>query len=264
MRHQWKKVLLSTILMMGITIMVYPLVAHTWNSFQQGEEVDLYYEKVETLPDEMSELLLQKAEQYNQDLYLSGQNRIDEGEYNRQMSFSDEGLMGVIEIPSITVKLPIYHGTQERILIKGVGHIEYTSLPAGGINTHCVLSGHTGLPSGRLFTDLNDMNPGDVFFLYTCGQKLVYEVESVKTVLPDAVDEFRIEEGRDLCTLVTCTPYGINTHRLLVKGHRIMEEIRQEETEETVQSGIGIYVLAGTVLVCMIRIMKSLSHGKDG
>ena len=127
-----------------------------------------------------------------------------------------------------------------------------------------MLSGHTGLPSGRLFTDLNNMNPGDVFFLYTCGQKLVYEVESVKTVLPDAVDEFRIEEGRDLCTLVTCTPYGINTHRLLVKGHRIMEEIRQEEIEETVQSGIGIYVLVGTVLVCMIRIMKSLSHGKDG
>lgn len=141
--------------------------------------------------------------------------------------------MSYIEIPKIKCSLPIYHGTDEGVLQIAIGHIEGSSLPVGGVNTHCVLSGHRGLPSAKLFSNLDKLEEGDIFMIRTLDQTLTYEVDQIRIVLPDEVDDLKIEEGKDLCTLVTCTPYGINTHRLLVRGHRVANREEAEAVRVT-------------------------------
>ena len=152
----------------------------------------------------------------------------ERAQYESLLNVSGNGIIGYIEIPSINCSLPIYHGTDEAILQIAVGHIEGTSLPVGGSGTHCVLSGHRGLPSARLFTDLDKMVIGDTFLMRVLDETLTYEVDQIRIVLPYEMDDLEIEEGKDYCTLVTCTPYGINSHRLLVRGHRIEN---QEEAQ---------------------------------
>jgi sortase A len=145
--------------------------------------------------------------------------------YNDTLDLTGTGVMGYIDIDKIGVELPIYHGVDAEVLQIGVGHLEGSSLPVGGVNTHCILSGHRGLPSAKLFTDLNEMAIGDRFTITVLDRVLTYEVDQIKVVLPEDASELAIEEGKDYCTLVTCTPYGINTHRLLVRGIRVDGEI---------------------------------------
>ena len=145
--------------------------------------------------------------------------------YETLLNIDGNGIMGYVEIPSINCRLPVYHGTEEKTLQVGVGHIEWSSLPVGGESTHAVLSGHRGLPSARLFTDLNKLTEGDHFLLYVLSETLTYEVDQIRIVEPEDISDLLIQQGLDLCTLVTCTPYGINTHRLLIRGHRIENEV---------------------------------------
>jgi len=191
----------------------------------QSQAIANYAEAVAELDDTSYEQLWADAQRYNQTL-LNKENRYmltDEEweEYEALLDVSGNGIIGYIEIPSIDCALPIYHGTDEAVLQIAIGHIAGTSLPVGGENTHCVLSGHRGLPSAKLFTNLDQLAEGDTFMLRVLDEILTYEVDQIRIVLPDELDELEIVEGEDYCTLVTCTPYGINTHRLLVRGHRI-------------------------------------------
>ena len=173
--------------------------------------------------------------------------------------------MSYIEIPKIKCSLSIYHGTDEGVLQIAIGHIEGSSLPVGGVNTHCVLSGHRGLPSAKLFSNLDKLEEGDIFMIRTLDQTLTYEVDQIRIVLPDEVDDLKIEEGKDLCTLVTCTPYGINTHRLLVRGHRtkyvekkVEEEQKKVQTKKTdirlmIAGGTGVLILLIIIIVIVIK-----------
>ena len=180
----------------------------------------------------------------------------ERAQYESLLNVSGNGIIGYIEIPSINCSLPIYHGTDEAILQIAVGHIEGTSLPVGGSGTHCVLSGHRGLPSARLFTDLDKMVIGDTFLMRVLDETLTYEVDQIRIVLPYELDDLEIEEGKDYCTLVTCTPYGINSHRLLVRGHRIenQEEVQASRiTADAMQ--IEPLLVAPIVAIPMLLIL---------
>lgn len=154
------------------------------------------------------------------DPFAAGESEYEAGDYDSLLCMTDDGVMGFIEIPSVGLSLPIYHGTSEQVLEMGAGHLQGTSLPVGGESTHAVLTGHSGLSNAKLFTDLTEMKETDIFFLNVMGEKLAYKVDQIKVVLPDELSDLYIENGKDYCTLITCTPYGVNTHRLLVRGKR--------------------------------------------
>ena len=217
--------ILIGIVLLGMGLIAYPGFADWWNSFHQSRAVASYAESVANLDASKYSEMLASAEAYNADLAKIGVQWImtDEqmAEYNRQLAVTDSGIMGYIDIPKIRVTLPIYHGTDETILQIAIGHIAGTSLPVGGASTHCVVSGHRGLPSARLFTDIDKLVEGDTFTMTVLNRTVTYEVDQIRIVEPTDLSNLQIEEGKDYCTLVTCTPYGINTHRLLVRGHRV-------------------------------------------
>ena len=217
--------ILIGIVLLGMGLIAYPGFADWWNSFHQSRAVASYAESVANLDASKYSEMLAGAEAYNADLAKIGVQWImtDEqmAEYNRQLAVTDSGIMGYIDIPKIRVTLPIYHGTDETILQIAIGHIAGTSLPVGGASTHCVVSGHRGLPSARLFTDIDKLVEGDTFTMTVLNRTVTYEVDQIRIVEPTDLSNLQIEEGKDFCTLVTCTPYGINTHRLLVRGHRV-------------------------------------------
>ena len=225
MKKNWTTILLVCILLLGVGIFAYPTFSDYWNSFHQSQAVTSYVENVANLDTEQYEALWNEAVAYNKKLAKTGihWNMTDEEkeEYNEYLAVVDSGIMGYIDIPVIDCSLPIYHGTDESVLQVAIGHIEGSSLPVGGEGSHCVISGHRGLPSARLFTDLDKLVEGDIFILHTLDATLTYEVDQIRIVEPTDLSDLQIEEGKDYCTLVTCTPYGINTHRLLVRGHRI-------------------------------------------
>ena len=221
-------VLLSLIFLTGLGFVLYPTVSDLWNKAHQSRAIAAYTSQVEKLDDTKSREMKEAAKEYNEGL-LSKSDRWklseeEKKEYESLLDVSGTGIMGYIEIPKLNCSLPIYHGTDEGALQIAIGHLEGSSLPVGGESTHCVLSGHRGLPSARLFTDLDQLQKGDLFILNVLDEKLAYEVDQIEVVLPDEMDELAIEEGEDLCTLVTCTPYGINSHRLLVRGRRVEYE----------------------------------------
>lgn len=218
-------VILMVIFIVGLSLLLYPSLSDYWNSFHQSRAIAEYSEAVANMDQEKYDTLLKNAQKYNKKLAKTGNiwnlSKKQIKEYEKQLNVTDTGIMSYIEIPSIRCSLPIYHGTEEKVLQIAIGHIEGTSLPVGGESTHCVLSGHRGLPSAKLFTDLDKLKEGDIFIIRTLDETLTYEVDQIRIVLPDNLDELQIKEGEDLCTLVTCTPYGVNTHRLLVRGHRV-------------------------------------------
>lgn len=223
---------LVLILCVGLSLLLYPSVSNYWNSFHSTQAIASYAENVAELDDDKYEEVWQQAQAYNEALagrtngyWLSDEQRED---YEHLLDVSGLGIMGYIEIPEIEVSLPIYHGTEDSVLQIAVGHLDWSSLPVGGENTHCVLSGHRGLPSAKLFTNLDKLVVGDTFLLRVLDEVLTYEVDQILIVEPHETDALRIVDGMDYCTLVTCTPYGINTHRLLVRGHRVdnVEEAR--------------------------------------
>lgn len=228
MRKHASTIFLILILVVGLSLMLYPSLSNWWNEAHQSRAIAAYSQEVSKLDENRYDELWQQAWEYNRSLvgrenvYLLDNSQ--KAEYERLLDVSGMGIMGYIEIPSINVSLPIYHGTEESVLQVAVGHLEWTSLPVGGESTHCVLSGHRGLPSAKLFTDLDRLVVGDRFRLGVLDQVLTYEVDQILIVEPQDTEALLIEEGKDLCTLVTCTPYSINTHRLLVRGHRVETE----------------------------------------
>lgn len=228
----YKTIATVALMIVGLSLLVYPLVANTWNNHVQATLVNNYTEAVDTAISEGSldvDAELEKAYQYNEELLPSilpdsfaeaEANGTDET-YMSLLNTNGDGIMGYIQIPSINVKLPIFHTTSEEVLQIGVGHLEGSSLPVGGENTHSVLSAHRGLPSATLFTDLDKVQIGDDFFIIIMGEYYAYEVDQIEVVEPDDTSLLQVEDGQDLCTLITCTPYGVNTQRLMVRGHRV-------------------------------------------
>lgn len=252
-----KKKNLSTIALVlvffvGLSVLLYPTISDYWNSFHQSRAIATYADSVADMDEQDYDEMWRAAQEYNEKLFETGHglglNKKEKKEYNKLLDVSGTGIMSYIEIPRINCSFPIYHGTDEGVLQIAIGHIEGSSLPVGGVNTHCVLSGHRGLPSAKLFSNLDKLEDGDVFMIRTLDQTLTYEVDQIRIVLPDEVDDLKIEEGKDLCTLVTCTPYGINTHRLLVRGHRVEN---REESESVRVTADAMQVDSRIVAVCI-------------
>lgn len=221
----WSNVILVMIFLLGLSLLLYPTISDYWNSFHQSRVIASYSENVANMDNEKYQQQVSTAKAFNKKLlkkkYQWTLNDEEKEAYYSILNITDTGIMGYIEIPSLNSTLPIYHGAGEDVLQVAIGHIEGSSFPIGGKSTHCVVSGHRGLPSAKLFSDLDKMVEGDIFMLHILDETLTYEVDQIHIVLPEEVKDIEIIEGKDLCTLVTCTPYGINSHRLLVRGKRV-------------------------------------------
>lgn len=263
MRKHLSTFFLILILLIGLSLLLYPSVSDYWNSFHQSRAIASYAEQVANLDNDTYNHLWEDSRAYNRSLLLRDNAYLlseeQKAEYERLLDVSGLGVMGYIEIPSIDVSLPIYHGTEESVLQIAVGHLDWTSLPVGGMSTHCVLSGHRGLPSAKLLTDLDRLVEGDVFMLRVLDEVLTYEVDQVLIVEPQEIAALHIVEGEDYCTLVTCTPYGINTHRLLVRGHRI-ENIEEAKVVRVTADAIQIepLLVAPIVAIPMLLVLLIL------
>ena len=263
MRKHLSTIVLLFILLIGLSLLLYPTVSDYWNSFHQTKAITTYAENVAALDNTSYDAIWDAARQYNRNLLnRSNSFRLSEeqkAEYERLLDVSGVGVMGYIEIPEIDVSLPIYHGTEDSVLQVAVGHLEWTSLPVGGESTHCVLSGHRGLPSAKLFTNLDKLREGDIFLLRVLDEILTYEVDQILIVEPQDTAALEIVEGQDYCTLVTCTPYGINTHRLLVRGHRI-DNIEEVKTVRVTADAVQLepMLVAPVVAIPMLLILLIL------
>ena len=269
-------ILLVVILLAGLSLLLYPPVADYWNSFRQSQVISRYTEELANIDEDRYKELIESARAYNETLvgrsnpYLISEEQ--QLEYEQLLNVSGIGAMGYIEIPSIKCTLPVFHGTSEAVLQVAVGHLDWTSLPVGGENTHCVLSGHRGLPSAKLFTDLDKLMVGDVFVLRILDEVLTYEVDQIHIVNPDETQLLMIEEDQDLCTLVTCTPYGINSHRLLVRGHRVenlesTKKIRLVSDAAQIEPLLIAPIVAAPILLVLLIILllpkKPKYHPED-
>lgn len=264
MKHKKSTIALILVLLAGLSLMLYPLVSDLWNETRQSRAIADYTQAVAAMDDQSYRQLLCDAQAYNAKL-LDHPDRFYPTEeeisrYERLLNVAGSGVMGYVEIPSIQVLLPIYHGVDEAVLQTAIGHIEGTSLPVGGESTHCVISGHRGLPSAELFTDLDQLDLGDTFRLRILDEVLTYEVDQIRIVEPDDLSLLEIEPGEDLCTLVTCTPYGVNSHRLLVRGRRVVEGSASDQiriTADAVQ--IDTLVVASVVAIPILLILSLLA-----
>ena len=253
MKKKTYKILIVIIFLAGLSLLLYPFVANQWNNYRQKQLIS-DYDSIVSAEDAAGEIdyaaELEKARAYNEALLPSilpdsfAIAEATEGEdkaYMDCLNIAGDGIMGIVEIPKIDIKLPIYHTTREDVLQVAAGHLEGSSLPVGGASTHAVISAHRGLPSASLFTDLDKLEEGDHFLIHVLNETLCYEVDKISVVKPEETSGLAVEEGKDLVTLLTCTPYGVNTERLLVRGHRV-EYVEQEvEAEQTLFSGISIH-----------------------
>ena len=221
-RTNW---ILALAFLAGLSLLLYPGISNYWNVTHASRAIAGYTQTVSDLNGERYAKLFKEAVDYNTDRANSSAGTTlsanDRARYESLLCVSDDGIMGYIDIEKLRMNLPIYHGTEDTVLQVGAGHVEWSSLPVGGEGTHCVLSGHRGLPSARLFTDLDRLQEGDTFTLHILNEELTYEVDQIRIVKPEVIKDLMAEKGKDYCTLVTCTPYGINSHRLLVRGHRV-------------------------------------------
>ena len=270
-RKHISTIFIILIFLVGLGFISYPTVSNLWNQAHQSRAIATYSKQVEKLDDSENKKMLKAARKYNKSLLKKSDHwklsKKDKKKYESLLDVSGTGIMGYIEVPKIDCSLPIYHGTDEGALQIAIGHLEGSSLPVGGKNTHCVLSGHRGLPSARLFTDLDQMEEGDIFILNILGRKLAYEVDQIRVVLPEEMSDLEVIEGKDLCTLVTCTPYGSNTHRLLVRGHRtkyVEEKVEEQKEVQTkkmdtrllIAGAAGAVILAVIIIAVVIRRRK--------
>ena len=269
MKKHLTTVFLILIFLAGVSLLLYPTLSDYWNTLHASAAVTSYTQQVENLDEAHYEKMLSDARAYNRSLLVRENEYLLSPEqaqrYESLLNLDDTGIMGSIEIPNIDVSLPIYHGTENSVLQIAVGHLEWTSLPVGGESTHCVLSGHRGLPSARLFTNLDKLSVGDTFVLRVLNEVLTYEITEIRIVEPTDTEALTIREGEDLCTLVTCTPYGINTHRLLVCGRRT-ENAAEERPIHVVSDAVQIEPLliapavAAPVLLALVILL--LTGGK--
>lgn len=260
--NNWTTVFLVLLLLAGVSLLLYPSLSDYWNSMHQTRAIASYAETVSQLDTAQYDEMWKAAQDYNRSLAqretafaLTDEQK---AAYESLLDVSGLGVMGYIEIPEIDCSLPIYHGTEESVLQVAVGHLEWSSLPVGGEGTHCVLSGHRGLPSAKLFTNLDKLAVGDTFLLRVLDEVLTYEVDQILIVEPEQVDALGIGPGEDYCTLVTCTPYGINTHRLLVRGHRVEntpEAARMHVTADATQFDPLLVAPALAIPVLLLLLM---------
>jgi sortase A len=261
LKKHFTTIMLLLIFLTGLCLLLYPTFSNWWNSFHQSRAIAAYVEAVEDMSLAQRETMLAQAQEYNEGIASRGNAFVlteeQEAAYRDILDVSGTGIMGYIHIPKIGVSLPIYHGTDETVLQVAVGHLSGTSLPVGGESTHTVLSGHRGLPSAKLFTDLDELTVGDTFTLTVLGQTLTYQVDQIRTVEPDDTSELNIESGKDYCTLVTCTPYGVNSHRLLVRGVRVdvAEELGTVASEAV---KIPTYLVIPAVGVPLLLVLLAL------
>ena len=256
-------VILGMIFLLGLSLLLYPSFSDYWNSFHQSRAIASYAEAVAEIDNDDYKIIWDKAVEYNKKIGSEDQSWVltdeQKEEYNSVLNISGNGIMGYIEIPSIKVSLPIYHGVDEAVLQIAVGHIEGSSLPVGGENSHCVISGHRGLPSAKLFTNLDQLKEGDIFMMRVLDETLTYEVDQIRIVEPENLADVVIVEGEDLCTLVTCTPYGVNSHRLLVRGHRIenidASSIRVTADALQIDPVIVAPVVAAPILLLLLIVL---------
>jgi len=275
--NNWTTVFLVLLLLAGVSLLLYPSLSDYWNSMHQTRAIASYAETVSQLDTAQYDEMWKAAQDYNRSLAqretafaLTDEQK---AAYESLLDVSGLGVMGYIEIPGIDCSLPIYHGTEESVLQVAVGHLEWSNLPVGGEGTHCVLSGHRGLPSAKLFTNLDKLAVGDTFLLRVLDEVLTYEVDQILIVEPEQVDALGIVPGEDYCTLVTCTPYGINTHRLLVRGHRVEntpEAARMHVTADATQFDpllvapvLAIPVLLLLLIILLLPKRQSKSRGDE-
>ena len=260
--NNWTTAFLVLLLLAGVSLLLYPSLSDYWNSMHQTRAIASYAETVSQLDTAQYDEMWKAAQNYNRSLAqretafaLTDEQK---AAYESLLDVSGLGVMGYIEIPEIDCSLPIYHGTEESVLQVAVGHLEWSNLPVGGEGTHCVLSGHRGLPSAKLFTNLDKLAVGDTFLLRVLDEVLTYEVDQILIVEPEQVDALGIMPGEDYCTLVTCTPYGINTHRLLVRGHRVEntpEAARMHVTADATQFDPLLVAPALAIPVLLLLLM---------
>lgn len=265
LKQNWTTFLLVFILLIGLSLLLYPTVSDYWNSFHQSKAVAGYVEKVEDLSKADYSRMLSDAEVYNKtldqgvipDLNLTGEAK---EAYNKLLDVTSSGIMAYVEIPKLNTTMPIYHGTDDSVLQVAIGHIPGTSLPVGGEGTHSVISGHRGLPSAKLFTDIDKLVDGDVFLIQVLGETLTYEVDQILTVTPDDVSALAIDPSQDYVTLITCTPYGVNSHRLLVRGHRIANKAKTARvTSEASQvEPLLVSPVIGTLLLFILLLFWAI------
>ena len=280
MKKKSSKIVIILIFLAGLSLLLYPLVANQWSNHRQKQLISNYESVVadkEAAGNIDYAAEMKKAEAYNDALLPSilpdsfavaeAQTEADSS-YENSLNIAGDGMMGIVEIPKIDIKLPIYHGTSDEVLQKAAGHLEGSSLPIGGENTHAVISAHRGLPSASLFTDLDQLEIGDHFLIHVLDETLCYEVDQILVVDPEDTSALAVEDGEDLMTLLTCTPYGVNTQRLMVRGHRVPYEEQTVADEQTPLSGlslhtnyllwviVGIVVTGVFILILFIREKK--------
>lgn len=285
-KKNWSSVLIGGAFVVGLFLLLYPSIADYWNSFHQSRAIMSYSDAVSNLSKEDYEREIAKALEYNSEIAVNGINwKMDDVQretYNETLNFTGNGTMGYIQIDKIKVTLPIYHGTNESILQTSIGHLEETSLPVGAFSynykegkvmdendgSHCVLTGHRGLPSAKLFSNLDKLVDGDIFSINILGETYSYQVDQIRIVEPSDLSELEIIPGMDYCTLVTCTPYGINTHRLLVRGHRVdnpQGEIAVMADAMIIDSVyVAPFIAAPIILVLVLIVLFNSRKPKKG
>ena len=252
MKKKAGNLVICIIFLAGLSLLLYPFVANQWNNYRQKQLISGYEQVVsekEATEGIDYDAERKKAEEYNEallpcvlpDSFALAESSGVDPVYMNTLNIAGDEMMGSVEIPKINIKIPIYHTTEEEVLNKGAGHLEGSSLPVGGANTHAVISAHRGLPSASLFTDLDQMKVGDHFLLHVLDETLCYEVDKISVVKPEDTTALAVEDGQDLVTLLTCTPYGVNTERLLVRGHRVPYVEEEVKEEKTVLSGSSLH-----------------------
>lgn len=287
MKKKAGNLVICIIFLAGLSLLLYPFVANQWNNYRQKQLISGYEQVVsekEAAEGIDYDAERKKAEDYNEallpcvlpDSFALAESSGVDPVYMNTLNIAGDEMMGSVEIPKINIKIPIYHTTEEEVLNKGAGHLEGSSLPVGGANTHAVISAHRGLPSASLFTDLDQMKVGDHFLLHVLDETLCYEVDKISVVKPEDTTALAVEDGQDLVTLLTCTPYGVNTERLLVRGHRVPYVEEEVKEEKTVLSGsslhtnyllwvfVGLFVTALFVFVLYLKETKLKRRANKG
>lgn len=279
MKSKTSKLMIGIIFLAGLSLLLYPFVANQWNNYRQKQLISSYEQTVSQKEASNGidyDAELKKAEAYNEallpsilpDSFAIADASEEDQTYMNTLNIAGDEMMGIVEIPKIDIKLPIYHTTEEDVLKQAAGHLEGSSLPIGGESTHAVISAHRGLPSASLFTDLDQLKKGDHFLIHVLNKTLCYEVDKISVVKPEETSALAVEEGEDLVTLLTCTPYGVNTERLLVRGHRVPYEEQKVADEKTPLSGISLHtnyllwVIVGLAVTAFFILVLYLKEKK--
>ena len=270
LKKHFLTMIIMIVMLVGIGLLLYPSVANYWNQFHQTRAIMAYNDTVSSLSTEDYEKILNDAKEYNKKLGETGivwkMSKAQKAEYEKQLAVDSSGIMGYVSVPKFHIKLPVYHGTNESVLQIAIGHLEQTSLPVGGESSHCEVSGHRGLPSARLFTDIDKIKEGDTWTMNVLNETLTYECDQIRIVEPEDLSNLQIAKGKDYCTLITCTPYGVNTHRLLVRGHRIPNvDGNANLTADAIQIEpiyIAPFLAVPIILILLIVLIASTRRAK--